>query len=173
MAEIQIREATIADATGIARIQVVTWQHAYRGQMPDDYLDGMSIAQRTQTWIALLSNSYPKAHTLVALDGDQVAGFCSVGASPNEDADAQNGELFAIYVEPQAMGKGVGSALMAEAVNQLRAEGFTHATLWVLATNAPSIGFYEHQGWAADGATKTDALGAFPLHELRYTRNLF
>ncbi|MEO8395592.1 MAG: GNAT family N-acetyltransferase [Chloroflexota bacterium] len=172
MAENQIREANITDAAGIARIHVVTWQHAYRGQMPDDYLDGLSIAQRTQTWIALLSNSYPKAHTLVALEGDQVAGFCSVGASPNEDADAQNGELFAIYVDPQAMGKGIGSALIAEGENWLRADGFTHATLWVLATNAPSIRFYEHQGWSADGVTKTDMMGVFPLHELRYARRL-
>jgi ribosomal protein S18 acetylase RimI-like enzyme len=167
-----IREAGIADAAGIARVHVVTWQHAYRGQMPDDYLDGLSVEQRAQNWIALLSNVYPKAHTLVALDGDLVVGFCSVGASPNEDADEQNGEVFAIYVDPQAMGKGIGSALMTEAVAKLREEGFTHATLWVLASNAPSIRFYEHQGWAADGATKIDAIGAFPLHELRYARKL-
>ena len=172
VAEIQIREANIADAAGIARVHVVTWQHAYRGQMPDDFLDGLSIAQRTQNWAALLSNSYPKAHTLVALDGDQVAGFCSIGASLNADADELNGELFAIYVDPQAMGNGIGSALMAEAVSWLCADGFTHATLWVLASNTSSIRFYEHQGWAADGATKIDAIGAFELHELRYARRL-
>src|SRR5882757_2296846 len=134
MADIQIREANIADAAGIARIHVVTWQHAYRGQMPDDYLDGLSVEQRTQNWTALLSNSYPKAHTLIALEDDLVVGFCSVGASSNADADEQNGELYAIYVDPKAMGKGVGSALMAEAVAKLRVDGFTHVTLWVLAT---------------------------------------
>jgi ribosomal protein S18 acetylase RimI-like enzyme len=172
MAEIQIREANIADAAGIARVHVVTWQHAYRGQMPDDFLNDLSIAQRTQNWTALLSNTFPKAHTLIALDGDLVVGFCSIGASPNEDADEQNGELFAIYVDPQMMGKGFGSALMAEAVSKMREDSFTHATLWVLATNAPSIRFYEHQGWSADGATKTDAIGAFELHEIRYARRL-
>ena len=172
MAGIQIREAGLEDAAGIARVHVVTWQHAYRGQMPDDFLDSLSIAQRTQNWIALLSNSYPKAHTLVALDGDLVVGFCSVGASPNEDADEHCGELFAIYVDPLSMGKGVGSALIAEGVDKLHADGFTHATLWVLASNTPSLRFYEHQGWAADGATKTDALGAFVLNEVRYARDL-
>ncbi|MBI1259849.1 MAG: GNAT family N-acetyltransferase [Chloroflexi bacterium] len=172
MTEIQIRAANIADAAGIARVHVLTWQHAYRGQMPDDFLDSLSIAQRTQNWAALLSHTYPKAHTLVALDGDQVLGFCSVGASPNADADELNGEVFAIYVDPQAMGKGIGSALMAQAVAHLRADGFTHATLWVLASNTPSIRFYEHQGWSADGTTKTDTIGTFPAHELRYARRL-
>ena len=158
MAHIQIREASIADAAGIARVHVLTWQHAYRGQMPDDFLDGLSIEQRTQNWFALLSTSYPKAHTLVALDDEQVVGFCSVGASQNDDADEQNGELYAIYVDPQAMDKGVGSALMTEALSRLRADGFTHATLWVLATNTPTLRFYEHHGWAADGATEARRL---------------
>ena len=32
------------------------WQRAYRGLMPDDYLDGLSAADRTGMWAASLSS---------------------------------------------------------------------------------------------------------------------
>ena len=54
---------------------------------------------------------------------------------------------------------------MAKASRLMRAEGFTHATLWVLATNTPSRGFYEHQGWSADGASQTEMIDDFELQE--------
>ena len=33
-----IREAQLKDAAGIAKVQVETWQTAYKGQMPESYL---------------------------------------------------------------------------------------------------------------------------------------
>jgi len=33
-----IREAQLKDAAGIAKVQVKTWQTAYKGQMPESYL---------------------------------------------------------------------------------------------------------------------------------------
>jgi ribosomal protein S18 acetylase RimI-like enzyme len=70
------------------------------------------------------------------------------------------------------MGTGVGSALINEGVRQLRAEGFTRATLWVLESNTPTIDFYEHKGWAADGTSKTELWDGFGLAVVRYARDL-
>src|SRR5262249_27493016 len=151
-------EALVEDAAGIARVHVITWRHAYRGQIPDSILDGLSIERRVQGWTAQLGDPRPKAHTLIALDGDQGVGFCSVGSSREADADDSAGDLYAIYVDPRFMGKGIGSALLAESVRHLRADGFTHATLWVLASNTPSRHFYEHHGWLADGKSKTETM---------------
>jgi hypothetical protein len=39
-----IRLATPDDAWPIAAVDVAGWQAAYRGLMPDDYQDGLSIA---------------------------------------------------------------------------------------------------------------------------------
>jgi ribosomal protein S18 acetylase RimI-like enzyme len=172
MADIQIREAVVDDAAGIARVHVITWQHAYRGQIPAPVLDGLSIAGRTQMWAGQLGNLPARTHTLVALDGDQVVGFCSVGASREPDAGDQSGFLYAIYIDPAYMGKGIGSTLITEGVSKLQSDGFTHATLWVLATNAPTIRFYERHGWSADGVTKFERMGDFELQELRYARRL-
>ncbi len=148
------------------------WQHAYRGQMPDSFLDNLSVERRTQGWKANLSDPRAKTHTLVAVDGDLVVGFCSIGASREADADESTGELYAIYVDPLFMSKGIGSALMKETLRLLREDGFTRATLWVLASNMPSRGFYEHHGWSADGASKTEAMGDFDLLEVRYAITL-
>jgi hypothetical protein len=45
---------------------------------------------------------------------------------------------------------------MAEARRRLRERGFTAAVLWVLQGNARAATFYEGEGWAPDGATRTE-----------------
>lgn len=168
MPEITVREATVADAEGIARVHVAMWQHAYRGQMPDALLDSLSVERRLASRVQVLTEPAPKSHSLVAVDGEAILGFCDVGASREEGAGEEEGELYAIYVAPDVMGKGIGSALIDEGVYRLRAEGFTHATLWVLETNTPSRRFYERKGWSADGVSKTEMWNDVPLYELRY-----
>lgn len=169
---VTIREATLADAEAIARIHVAMWQHAYRGQMPDDLLDNISLERRLTWRTQMLSSPAPQSHALVADEAGEVLGFCDVGASHEEGTGSTDGALYAIYVAPGTQGKGIGSALIDAGVRCLQAEGFTRATLWVLATNAPTIRFYERKGWAADGVTKVEHWNDFPLHELRYARDL-
>ena len=38
-----IRLATLEDARKIAEIQVASWQVAYRGILPDEFLDQMNV----------------------------------------------------------------------------------------------------------------------------------
>ena len=45
-------------------------------------------------------------------------------------------------------------------------------TLWVLKTNLPPIEFYKQMGFVPDGATKTDQLNDFTLHEIRFALSL-
>ena len=45
-----IRDAVAGDARGIATVRVRSWQAAYRGLMPQDALDGMSIDRNTENW---------------------------------------------------------------------------------------------------------------------------
>ena len=41
-----MREAILADAEAIATVHVRSWQAAYRGQLPDEYLDGLTVEDR-------------------------------------------------------------------------------------------------------------------------------
>jgi ribosomal protein S18 acetylase RimI-like enzyme len=154
---------------------VRTWQVAYRGQVPDDFLDALSseIEQRTARWERWIREaSTRRQHQLVAVDGDDhVVGFATFG--PQEPlGDPRVGELYAIYVHPDHWGAGYGRALFAAAERGLRADDYTEAVLWVLETNARARRFYEIAGWAADGGRKTDHRGAVELREVRYRGTL-
>ena len=47
---VTVRPATVADAPAMGRLVVRAWQAAYRGHMPDDYLDGLRPEDRAAYW---------------------------------------------------------------------------------------------------------------------------
>ena len=99
-------------------------------------------------------------------------GFGAFG--PSRDGDLQGrevGEIYAMYLKPEVWRRGAGNRLLAEVERRLAADGFTEATLWVLATNARARAFYEAAGWAADGAEKREHLHSREVVELRYRRS--
>jgi ribosomal protein S18 acetylase RimI-like enzyme len=166
-----IRPATLADTEGIGLAHVRSWQSAYRGKMPQDYLDGLDPAVRTETWRRVMAETEPSRGGVLAAvaDGGGITGFASFGPSRDHDTDPrQTGEVFAIYVDPDAWGTGTGRELMAGATAELARLGYTDAILWVLDTNDRARRFYALAGWAEDGATKTDASRGFDITEVRY-----
>ncbi len=165
-----IRKGSELDAPRIAGIQVKTWQAAYRGLMPDDYLDKLDALRREVVWKQLLSA--PWETVFVVLREARIVGFCDVLPSRDGGAPAEVAEIAALYVEPEEWGKGAGRGLVAAAVEHARDHGFSSLTLWVLASNRRARTFYEQAGFRADGAEKTDSSPGFPLHEVRYRLSL-
>jgi len=110
-------------------------------------------------------------HSFVAERERAAVGFVTVGTA-DDAALAGVGELFAIYLEPAAVGSGVGRALIAQATAALAARGFAEAILWVLEGNARARRFYELAGWRSDGARKDDERNGAVRHELRYHTRL-
>ena len=78
---LRIREALPADARAIAEIHVRSWQAAYRGQLTDDYLDGLSVDDRLEQHRRSLEEPPAEWRTWVAQDGDVLAGFVVTGPS--------------------------------------------------------------------------------------------
>ncbi len=97
-----IRPGTPEDADGAARVHVETWQAAYAHALPVDQLAALTVDQRAPGW-----RRWPP--TFVAEEAGAIVGFIDVGASRDEDADA---ELFSLYVHPDSWGTGVGRALI-------------------------------------------------------------
>ncbi len=163
-----IRPAEPRDAAGIARVHIRTWQVAYRGQLPEAFLDGLGaeIDQRTSRWESFIADA--ASVQLVAQDGDRLVGFVAFGPSGDEPVDPRIGEVYAIYVDPSCWDRGYGRALFTTAVRGLTDAGFAEATLWVLDTNSRARRFYEIAGWVADGAVKTEHQGGIQLREVRY-----
>ncbi|MGX1934189.1 N-acetyltransferase family protein [Microbacterium resistens] len=173
-----IRPALASDAPGIAAVHVRSWQTAYRGLMPQEVLDGLSIPQREEGWRRILSAATdgatapasepaePHARTIVADDDGRIAGWASYG-DPREEAPSGTGELWGIYADPDHWSRGVGHALITAVEEAFRADGRRRAYLWVLAGNDRAASFYERHGWIEDGGTKVDERPGLVLHERR------
>lgn len=100
-----VRPATSADSGAIGLVHVRSWQSAYRGKIPQDYLDGLDPAHRSQVWRSALEQARPsRGGVLVAVaEGGGIAGFASFGPSRDGDTDPRvTGEVFAIYAAPDA-----------------------------------------------------------------------
>ncbi|MDI6102618.1 GNAT family N-acetyltransferase [Actinoplanes sp. NEAU-A12] len=168
-----VRAAVPGDAAALAEVHVRTWQAAYAGLIPQDYLDSLDPAQREPGWRRWLADLRPPTAILAWESPDGVAGFVAIMPSRDPDAEpGETGEITAIYLLPAYWGRGAGRELMAAALRRLTEAGFRQATLWVLGTNARARRFYEAAGWRPDGVAKTDDSWGFPLDEVRYRRDL-
>jgi ribosomal protein S18 acetylase RimI-like enzyme len=166
-APVSIRPATVADVPAIAEVHVHSWQWAYRGLLPDDYLDHLSIERRAGMHMQRLATE-TEERTWVAAQEGRIVGFAITGPSRDPDASPGTAELAAIYLRHEATGQGIAHALFDHAVHDLWQRGYEQATLWVLETNARARRFYEKAGWVPDGTTKTEEWPGVLLHEVRY-----
>jgi ribosomal protein S18 acetylase RimI-like enzyme len=170
---VELRNATPDDAIAIATVHVASWQVAYRGLLPDEILDGLSVPDRARIWAERLGGATPpRSKTLLVADRTGVLGFAASGPALDVDDDPTAGELYAIYLDPRAWGRGHGARLHAGVLEHLRRAGFTHACLWVLDSNERAQRFYRRQGWAETGESKVDRDlgGDVALHERRLRR---
>ena len=165
-----IRLAEPDDAMAVARVHVRSWQVAYRGLLPGEYLDQLRPEDRAQRY-DFATRDPLKPRTIVAADGDGIQGFATT--MPSRDADlTDQGELCALYVDPEQWGCGIGAALIRAARAHLFEAGFRGAILWVLVGNDRATRFYESDGWTADGHRRTDSVWGVTVNEVRYRRGL-
>ena len=169
---LRIREAVPADARAIAEIHVRSWQAAYRGQLTDDYLDGLSVDERLEQHRHSLEQPLAEWRTWLAEDDGDATGFAVTGPSQDADAGDRTGEVYAIYLEPDRVGTGAGRVLLEHAVGDLRRRGFEAATLWVLETNERARSFYEVAGWTPDGTVTTERVDCEMRPTVRYRVDL-
>ena len=154
------------DARGIAEVQVRSWQAAYRGQIPDSCLDGLSVAKRELAWSNNLRDR--KRRVLVA-EESTIVGFASFGPVRDEEENRLlTGEIYAIYILQDFWNCGIGRTLTENALTAMKRDGFKSVKVWVLETNKRARTFYEKLGFTTDGLKKTEKQEDFELHEIRY-----
>jgi hypothetical protein len=138
-----IRSATPLDGPAIAAVRVTSWRGAYRGTVPDSYLEKMPSNE--SQWCKLASGGEPGTELLVCEADGRIVGFACYGAARPPHFD-YSGELHATYFLPEAIGKGYGAATMLEAIKRLKRLGHDDMMLWVMENNTRGRRFYESFG---------------------------
>jgi ribosomal protein S18 acetylase RimI-like enzyme len=113
----------------------------------------------------------PDLSVLIAEDNDEVVGYAGCGTTRDEDTGDEVGEVRNLFVASSSWRAGVGKALMAAALDDLRERGYTEAIVWSFTANDRANRFYEAQGFTRDGAERTEERFA-DIPSVRYRRSL-
>jgi ribosomal protein S18 acetylase RimI-like enzyme len=142
---VMIRQARLGDARQIGRIEVETWRTTYAGMLPDRVLLGMSEQRQTASWAGFLRHR--PGDVFVAESGGAdplLLGFGNCGPQRTERFGFA-GEVYTLYVAPEAQGRGLGRGLLLALFARLLHCGHGSALIWVVRAN-PSRFFYERLG---------------------------
>ena len=122
------------------------WRAAYRGLLPEEFLEGLSDIHHSAHWAEVLDSEDRVGATFIAeAEADGIVGFADCGPE-RAAAEAKNGEVTAIYILPAWQRKGVGTNLMETCAGHLAVGGAETLAVWVLEANRPAGEFYEALG---------------------------
>ena len=159
---VEIRYITPADdKMTISRIYEESWKYAYKGIIPQDYLESLPEGR----WVANLENS--NWGTLVCVDSGRIVGTSSFCESRFNQFKGW-GEIISIYLLPDYMGRGFGKALFHSVIEELKKMGYRNIFLWVLEKNLRARKFYEKEGFSMSDDYLDDNIGGKDVREIRY-----
>jgi GNAT superfamily N-acetyltransferase len=163
----RVEPAEFEDCHAIAEVHVASWQQAYVGIVPNEYLAGLSVSAREASWQEAIRAGTPGV--LVARHQSNVVGFVAYGPSRDQDALANCNEVWALYVLSSSWSAGVGRALWLAALERFRLQGISNiVTLWVLSANMRGRRFYTAAGFVPELASEKEfSLGGASLREIR------
>ena len=158
---------TPALASAASHLYATAWKAAYRGMIPQEYLDQLS----PERWTPLLGQSSPDQQDFLLLENGQPAAVSSICAA--RDPSMQGwGEIISLYVHPDRFRRGYGRALLQHDLRQLAGMGFSRVYLWVLEENLRAQSFYRAMGLSPDGGRSLLTIGGAEIPELRFVRTV-
>jgi GNAT superfamily N-acetyltransferase len=153
---IGLRDADLEEARAIAEFHTACWREAYRGIVPNAYLDALDVAERAVRWEERLGN---RAVAVGDLQGEIVGVSSSGSAGDGTKPDLM---LWTLYVAADQRGTGLALTLMERVI------GLEPAQLWVFETNYRARAFYERNNFRDDGQRQIDP--GTGIRELRMVR---
>jgi GNAT superfamily N-acetyltransferase len=164
-----VRRASPEDLSALASVHVATWKSAYRGIVPDDALDGLTVERDLASGFgrSLLAKDPRVAYFAAEAPPTRIVGF-AVGGPVRDPEPAYDCELRALYVLPEAQRKGVGRALVRDVVCFHIDHGRSRMLVWVMEDN-PYRRFYEKLGGVpVRRRLYTGELSGVPLSNVAY-----
>lgn len=157
---LEIRYMTqLDDRFAISKVYEESWKYAYRGIVPQDYLESIPEGQ----WASNIEQADRK--NLVMFEDDKMIGTSSFGKSRVEEMNGF-GEIISLYFLPDYMRKGYGRLLLQAVVGELKKMGFDKVFLWVLEENRNARYFYEKCGFTQTERCLFSDIGGKELKEV-------
>lgn len=173
--DIIIREASAADARGIAQVHVDAWRTTYAGIMPDSVLEALSYDEDEEKQKDRLKHPRPGSKTFVAeIEPDGIVCFASGGHAWHRGLRQRRsriykGELYLIYILEAYQCMGIGTMLVNRVVDYIKSLGLENMIIWVLKENS-ACEFYERLGGVCVDEKMTKS-GGKQLKEIAYGWN--
>jgi ribosomal protein S18 acetylase RimI-like enzyme len=143
MDAIVYRSLQTSDVDAVCAVAREAWQFTYATLFDPAFIDQFVrthyAPERLRALVPLV-----EAHQMffdVALDADQIIGFCNIGMT------ARGAELFRIYLRPAYIGRGIGSTLLERGEGFLRTRAFPTYYCFVHKDNALGKRFYLRHGF--------------------------
>lgn len=149
------------DRRAVSKVYEESWKFAYRGIVPQAYLDSISEGQ----WASHIDQTGRK--NLVMIQNGVIIGTSGFGRSRMAEMDGF-GEIISLYILPEYIGKGYGRCLLQAAVGELKKMGFDKIYLWVLEKNQNARFFYEKCGFVHTEHFLISNIGGAELMEVQY-----
>lgn len=162
----KIKKATIADVKDISKIHASSWKSAYKGIVPQAYLDELKEDYWVSAFETWLNDSVLTVQVMV--DNGGIIGCVAYGKARDKSLFGW-GEIISIYLLPEYFGKGYGSKLLERALLDLKQSGFENIYLWVLKLNQRARHFYEKNNWRCNKEDECICeIAGKQLTEIRY-----
>lgn len=127
-----IREATPADASGIARVWVDTFRSANIGLVPEQFLEDFSYERSHKHWSRRLQLHETDSNYFIYVAEaapEGIVGFAEAGPERTGDY-TYNAELYAMYVLQSHQRRRIGTALMKAVARKLLDLGISSMLVW-------------------------------------------
>jgi len=141
---VRIREATIEDSAGIARVQVDSYRTAYAGIFSHVYLEQFSCEEQEQDWRDWIRSRPDDLLYVAELGTGEIVGY-TLARPGSSRVPPYDSELVALHVRGAHQRQGLGRGLVAAIAQRLAQQGSWSMMLWVLEANQ-ARGFDERLG---------------------------
>jgi GNAT superfamily N-acetyltransferase len=187
-----VRVARTEDSDELARVQLTTWQVAYRRLIPRTVLDQLDAEWLSERWRDAVSAPPTPAHRVLAAveqtettrsepGSAYLVGFAASGPAdatalaPDEHHNALSDDVVAVtelLVEPRWGRRGHGSRLLAASVDHWRTDGYARAVMWAFRDDPATVAFLTGAGWAPDGASRALDVDDMLVPQIRLATDL-
>ncbi|PRP90027.1 Mycothiol acetyltransferase [Enhygromyxa salina] len=138
-----VRLARPNDVAALARVHVASWHHAYRGIIAPHNLAHTNFSRSVSRFRGYFWGGGQSLSALHVLEGEGgVLGYVNSGLSNSRELGVR-GEVYELYLHPDAHGRGCGRKLLSAGLWALSGRRLLPAVVWVLAENHPARRFYE------------------------------